>query len=74
MTFPTFDAARAAAAHYHRHIIVEIEGRTGTLEVWPGGRSIWRPADSKLHARYLSRLTDEGVFRQLALGGFDAGQ
>lgn len=63
MKFPTVDAAQEWSTKHGRHIFVEIEGADGVLEVYPGGRTIFRAANlGKVYERYLAKLTPDTDF------------
>ena len=63
--FKSVDAAQEWSTKHDKHIYVEIEGAAGVLEVYPGGRKIWRAAGlglGKVYGRYLLRLTPNSEF------------
>jgi hypothetical protein len=63
MKFPSVNLAQEWSTAHGRHIFVEIDGAEGVLEVWPGGRKIFRAADlGKIYERYRRRLTPDEVF------------
>ncbi len=63
MKFASVTAAYEWAKTHKRHIFVEIEGAQGVLEVWPGGRMVFRAADlGKIYERYRKQLTPDSEF------------
>ena len=63
MTFPSVDDAQRWSAEHGKLIYVEIDGASGVLKVYPGGRKVFVDASMvATHKRWRKKLTPDSVF------------
>lgn len=64
MKFLNVDAAQEWSTKHNKMIYVEIEGVTGILQVYPGGRKVlYAKTMGKVYERWKRRLTPDSEFK-----------